>query len=208
MFYLLADTGKVCEGSCMQQLQATFVKGIRGTDPILENGMPHIAFVGRSNVGKSTLINAVVARKELARSGKKPGKTTEINLYDIQGELFLADLPGYGFAKADPKEREKLRKLILWYLTESGARFQCVVLVIDALVGVSEFDAQMLDILRRERIPYVVAANKIDKLNQKELHAALQKIALETREGEVVPCSGEKKKGIDNLRERIFGVSI
>lgn len=188
----------------MQQLNATFIKGIRGTDPILEDTRPQIVFAGRSNVGKSTLINAIVERKELARAGKRPGKTTEINFYDVNGSVLLADLPGYGFAQADPKEREKLRKLILWYLTESGAPIACVVLVIDALVGVSDFDAQMLEVLRGEGIPYIIAANKIDKLNQKDLHAALSRIALDTKEGEVVPCSGEKKKGIDKLREKIF----
>ncbi len=185
-------------------IQATFVKGIRGTDDIVTGKKPHVAFVGRSNVGKSSLVNALTGRRELARSGKKPGKTTEINFFDINGTFLLADLPGYGYAEAAPKDREKLRKLIMWYLAEADANIQTVVLVIDVVAGITEFDEQILHVLREESLPYVVAVHKVDKLNQKDLHAAVKQISLDAKEGEVMLCSSKSGKGIDALRERLF----
>src|SRR3990167_3085191 len=113
---------------------AKFVKGITGTDDILYDGIPQIAFVGRSNVGKSSVINSLVNQKELVRVGKKPGKTTEINFFLINNKFYFVDLPGYGYAKLSPAEREKARKRMLWYLTESEAR-PLVVLILDIKAG-------------------------------------------------------------------------
>ena len=89
---------------------AKFIKGIIGTDNLLTDGTPQVAFIGRSNVGKSSIINALVNRKGLVSSSSQPGKTTEINLFNINKELYFVDLPGYGYAKLSQKKREKLRK--------------------------------------------------------------------------------------------------
>src|SRR6266516_2479045 len=94
---------------------ARFIRGIIGTNDILFDGLPQIAFVRRSNVGKSSVINSLTNRKDLVKVGKKPGKTTEINFFLINERFYFVDLPGYGYARLTPAEREKIRKRMLWY---------------------------------------------------------------------------------------------
>ena len=185
----------------MQIKSARFIKGIRGTDDITHDGVPQIAFVGRSNVGKSSLINALIG-KPLAIVGKKPGKTTEINYFLINNEFYLADLPGYGYAQATPKEREKLKKLIIWYLTYSEARPKKVVLVIDSKVGVTKFDEQMIEILKEHQHPFMIVANKVDKISQGEI--VKQLASIRAHGAEVVPFSSKTGKRAESLLESIL----
>lgn len=147
---------------------AEFVKGIIGSDSILGGGQPQVAFVGRSNVGKSSLINSLVMRKDLVKSSSMPGKTREINFFLINKKFYFVDLPGYGFARMGAKGAEKIRKLILWYLGSGEARIKLVVLIVDSVVKPMPYDKEMADILRAENIPFIVIANKIDRLNQTE----------------------------------------
>ena len=130
---------------------AKFVKGIIGSDDILTDGLPQVAFVGRSNVGKSSVINSLAGVEGLVKTGKKPGKTTEINFFLINRQFYFVDLPGYGYAKLSPAEREKTRKRMLWYLTESEAR-PLVVLILDIKAGLTEFDGQMLELVEEEKL--------------------------------------------------------
>lgn len=141
---------------------AEFIKGIVGTDPILEDLHKQIVFVGRSNVGKSSVINSLTGRKNLVRSSAEPGKTQEINFFLVNKKFYFVDLPGYGFAKIPAKRREKLRKLIIWYLTYSGVTPQKIVLIIDARVGFTQLDQEMFTILKECGHPILVLANKID----------------------------------------------
>lgn len=190
----------------MSQFQvktAVFVKGVIGTDPILKTGFPQVAFVGRSNVGKSSLINSLTNRKRLAQSSSQPGKTRQINFYLINDDLYLTDLPGYGFAKIKEKGREKLRKLILWYLGSGEARPKVVVHIVDALVGATEFDTEMIEVLRAERYPVIVVANKIDRLARSKRREALDGIraalGLPGGEGGLVSYSAKTGEGRDAL---------
>jgi GTP-binding protein len=169
---------------------AEFVKGVVGTDPILEDGVPEVAFVGRSNVGKSSTINSLVNRKDLVKTSNKPGKTTEINFFALNGKkAYFVDLPGYGYAEASPKQKEKIEKLILWYLMYSGTPLHKVVIILDIKAGLTDFDAEMIRVLREQGHPYLLVANKADKLNQKELAAALRAIKEAAQEVEVVSYS-------------------
>lgn len=188
----------------MEIKRSQFVKGIRGTDQIIEDGVPQYAFVGRSNVGKSSLINALTGRNDMARVGKKPGKTTEINFFFVNNAFYLVDLPGYGYAKAVPKERAKLKKLIIWYLTYSGAKPKKVVLIVDCKVGITDFDKDMIMILNEEKHPYVIIANKIDKITQKEASAQMAKIREAAEEAPITPFSSKTGKGLKELLEIIF----
>lgn len=188
----------------MDVKSARFVKGITGEDKIIADGLPQYAFVGRSNVGKSSLINALAGESGMARVGKKPGKTTEINFFLINNAFYLVDLPGYGFAKASLAAREKLRKLIIWYLTDSGAHPSKVVLVVDSKAGMTDFDKNTLTVLRAEVHPFVVVANKIDKLTQKEASASLKQIQEIVGDALVIPFSSETKRGLSRLAEAIF----
>jgi len=184
---------------------AEFVKGIIGTDDILSDGVPEFAFVGRSNVGKSSIINALVNRKELVKTSKEPGKTTEINFFSINNrKCYFVDLPGYGYAKKSPKEKEKIEKLILWYLMYSGARPQKVALILDVKAGLTDFDEEMLRVLRGKGHPVIIIANKADKLNQKELSAQLRTIKEASHETAIFPYSAHTMKGTDALLEALF----
>ncbi len=147
---------------------ATFVKGIIGTDPILGDKRPQVAFVGRSNVGKSSVINSLVMRKNLVKSSAMPGKTREINFFLINTNRYFVDLPGYGYARISAKGADKIRKLILWYLSSGEAKPKLVVLIVDAGVEPMPYDKEMADILRAEGVNFIVLANKIDRLNQSE----------------------------------------
>jgi len=184
---------------------ATFVKGIIGTNDILTDGIPEIAFVGRSNVGKSSLINSIVNRKDLVKVGKKPGKTTEINFFSINNKkLYLVDLPGYGYAKAPTKQKEKIKKLILWYLMYANAPLHKVVLILDVKAGLTDFDKEMIRVLREQGHEYLIVANKVDKLNQKNLSKQLRSIKEDAKEATVFPYSSLTRKGSESLLNEIF----
>jgi len=188
----------------MKIQSAEFVRGIKGTNPILNSSLPQIAFVGRSNVGKSSTLNALLNRKDLVAVSKKPGKTTEINFFLVNAKIYFVDLPGYGYARADIKKREKIRKLIVWYLTSGEVRPTLVVLITDIQAGFTDFDKEMLQIIQEQGYPYVVVANKIDKLNQKEIAQELLKMKNESNVIEIFPHSAKTKKGTDVLREKLL----
>ena len=182
---------------------AEFIKGIVGTNLILEDGLPQVAFVGRSNVGKSSLLASILPKKDLVKVGKKPGKTTEINFFRINHKYYFVDLPGYGYASGGKQQIEKIRKLIIWYLTESGAR-PTVVLIIDIKAGFTQFDQDMLEILREQNHPYLIVANKIDKLNQKELSAQLSKIREVSGEHDIVLYSATHTKNPNMILDKVL----
>lgn len=166
------------------------MKGIVGTDVILTDGVPEYAFVGRSNVGKSSVINSLVNRKDLVKTSNRPGKTTEINFFGINNKkCYFVDLPGYGYAKRSPKEKESIEKLILWYLMYSNAAIAKVVLILDSKAGLTAFDEEMIRVLREKGYPLLIVANKIDKLNQKETSAQLRAIKEAAHEATVVAYS-------------------
>lgn len=135
------------------------------TDP-----MPQIAFSGRSNVGKSSLINTLLGRKSLARVSSSPGKTITINFYDIDKKLFLVDLPGYGFAKRPQQDKEKWSNLTDGYFTKNPNLdlLRLVVQLIDCRVGITEDDRMMLDYMSAAGLPHIIVMTKTDKLNKTE----------------------------------------
>ena len=190
----------------MEIQSAEFVRGIKGTNPILNSGLPQIAFVGRSNVGKSSALNALLNRKDLVLVSKKPGKTTEINFFLVNEKIYFVDLPGYGYARADIKKREKIRKLIVWYLTSGEARPALVALITDIQAGFTDFDKEMLQIIKEQGYPCVIVANKTDKLNQKEIARELLKMKNESSEIEIFPHSAKTKEGTNMLREKLLGI--
>ena len=141
------------------------------TDPMVQ-----IAFSGRSNVGKSSLINSLLGRKSLARVSSAPGKTITVNFYDVDKKLFLVDLPGYGFAKRKPEDKEKWSMLTDGYFTNNKNidLLRLVVQLIDSRVGPTADDEMMLAFLRDAQIPFIVVATKTDKLNATEKRQAME----------------------------------
>lgn len=192
----------------MKITSAEFVKGLRGSDESLSDGVPQIAFIGRSNVGKSSILNALTGVKKLARVGDKPGKTTEINLFLINKTHYFVDLPGYGFAQAGVQEREKLRKLIIWYFTSDEAHPVQTVIILDSKAGLTRFDQEMIKMLQEKKRPYMIVLNKVDKLSQKDLAAQITKVKEIAGTKDILQTSTESGKGIDALRDRIFESAI
>jgi GTP-binding protein len=188
----------------MEIKTAEFIKGIIGTNEILEDGIPQVAFVGRSNVGKSSVINSLANRKKLVKSSSTPGRTKQINFFLINKEIYFVDLPGYGFIKAPLKRKEKIRRMILWYLFRSGVEFKKVVLIIDARIGPSEFDEEMSGLLNENKYPVVVVVNKIDKLNKSKLIRQLKIIQEKVGDNVIIPYSAKTKKGRNELLVEIF----
>ena len=180
-----------------------FARGISGTDGILMDGKPQIAFVGRSNVGKSSTLNALLGAVH-ARTSATPGKTQEINFFELDGKAYFVDLPGYGFAMMPKPDADKIRKHIIWYLTGKEVHPRALVLIIDAKVGVTDHDRELIDIARHEGHPFLLVANKIDKLNQKERKDALLELENEFPDVECLPFSALKKENVSALRTRLF----
>lgn len=188
---------------------AKFMRGIAGTDELLSDGTPQVAFIGRSNVGKSSIINSLVHQKgpdgnPLARTSNTPGMTQQINIYEINRSLYLLDLPGYGYAKASPAMKERLQKLIYWYLFDSGHEQKKVVLVIDAKVGPTDQDLQMLQALRESQKNILIVANKIDKVKKQEYTEKLQAFIELPGGPKFILYSSEEKIGVQELTQAIL----
>ncbi len=132
--------------------------------------IPQVAFSGRSNVGKSSLINTLIGRKALARVSSSPGKTITVNFYSVDKKLYLVDLPGYGFAKRNPEDKKKWSALTDGYFTANKNidRLSLVLQLVDSRIGPTADDEMMLDFLHSAQIPFVVVATKADKLNATE----------------------------------------
>ena len=187
----------------MKVKSTKFIKGIVGYDPILADGIPQIAFVGRSNVGKSSLINTITS-SSISRTSSFPGRTQEINIFLINNQYYLVDLPGYGFARASGIGREKIGELIDSYLFNSLYGPKRIVMIIDANVGMTEKDILMLRELEDHGKDFIIIANKIDKMTQSEYHSKMKEINNITKEHQVIPFSTKKRNGIDALNDLIF----
>ncbi|MBR3225827.1 MAG: YihA family ribosome biogenesis GTP-binding protein [Atopobiaceae bacterium] len=164
---------------------------------------PEVAFVGRSNVGKSSLINKLVQRKALARTSSQPGKTANINFYEADG-IRLVDLPGYGYAKVSGAERQRWADLIAGYF-EQERSFNLVVALVDIRHDAQKLDAQMLDFLEDAELPFVVALTKADKLSRskQDQQAARLSKQLAIQRANMIITSAQKGTGIDELRRRV-----
>ncbi|MBQ7499602.1 MAG: YihA family ribosome biogenesis GTP-binding protein [Clostridia bacterium] len=172
----------------------------------------HIVFSGRSNVGKSSLINTLLGRKKLARVSSSPGKTITVNFYNVDGKMYFVDLPGYGFAKRPPDEKKKWSLLVESYFASMTERNDdmLVVQLIDAKVGITSDDSMMLDWMNGNGVNYVVAATKCDKLNKTAFTAGISSILGDpsVEEGtDVVPFSSLNGDGKNELLNIIFDFS-
>ena len=175
------------------------VCGITSTLP--DNTLPEIAFAGKSNVGKSSLINALMNRKSYARISATPGKTQTINFYNINEELYLVDLPGYGYAKVSEKEKERWGKMIERYLHQSK-QLKAVFLLIDIRHDPSGNDKMMYQWIVDQGYQPIIIATKLDKIKRSQIQKQLKAIrtGLNVLPGTVmIPFSSETKQGRDDL---------
>lgn len=172
-------------------------------DPLVQ-----VAFSGRSNVGKSSLINALLGRKSLARVSSAPGKTITINFYEVDKKLYLVDLPGYGFAKRTFEDKQQWSALTDGYFTSNKNidRLALVLQLVDSRIGPTKDDEMMLDFLRESQIPFVIVATKTDKLNATERKKNLEAIAKHPLAAgvKVIPFSALKGEGKEELWKTVF----
>lgn len=174
------------------------------TSKIPENIHPEVAFAGKSNVGKSSLINALMNRKSLARTSSQPGKTQTINFYNINGAIYFVDLPGYGYAKANERVKAQWGKMIENYLHRSG-QLKTVFLLIDIRHAPSKNDCIMYDWICRQGFHPIIIATKLDKIKRSQIQKQINLIRT-TLEAEpdtlFIPFSAETKQG----REEIYAI--
>lgn len=171
------------------------------TSKLPDTGRPEVAFAGKSNVGKSSLINGLMNRKALARTSAQPGKTQTINFYNINELMYLVDLPGYGFAKVSASEKEKWGKLIERYLHNSKD-LKAVFLLVDIRHAPSANDKQMYDWICHNGYEPVIIATKLDKLKRSQVQKNVKAIkdGLKLRPGSrIIPFSAETKQGRDEI---------
>jgi GTP-binding protein len=165
-------------------------------------GPRQVAVLGRSNVGKSSLINSLARDKKLAKTSATPGRTQLINLFGFGKEFVLVDLPGYGYAKASSGKRDALKDLIVGYLEEAGP-LAGAVLITDARLGPTDLDKDMLDALVRADIPVILVANKIDKLSRSERTERLRSLGVAHPGLRLLAHSSENGDGRGELVEEI-----
>ena len=171
--------------------------------------LPEVAFAGRSNVGKSSLINKLVRRKKLARVSNTPGRTREINFFEVNGQFVMADLPGYGYAKVSKEKKAAWRPLIEGYLRRSPS-LKGVVLLMDVRRIPSQDDLQMLEFLAELGTPTIVVATKIDKVLRAQRDQRLRELVLAAGVDaeQVIPFSAVNGEGRDDLAEAIANLVI
>lgn len=167
----------------------------------LPKNIAEVIFCGRSNVGKSSTINALCSQKKLARTSKTPGRTRTVNVYSVSMGRWIIDLPGYGFARVSPQEKELWQKMIETCIAERKSK-KMVYIIVDALVGPTELDYDMACWLGEHAVPFRIVANKCDKVPQVDMDAVTDKIAehFETDKKNVFAVSAKEKSGIDRLR--------
>ena len=180
------------------------------TSKIPENLLPEIAFAGKSNVGKSSLINGLMNRKSLARTSSQPGKTQTINFYNINEQLYFVDLPGYGYAKVSESIKQKWGKMIENYLHKSK-QLKAVFLLIDIRHEPSANDRNMYEWMTYHGYEPIIIATKLDKINrsQRQKHIKMIRQSLSMPgEGKIFPFSAVTKEGRDEIWEYIEGLLI
>ena len=187
--------------------KAEFILSAAAPKDFLRDGLPQIAFAGRSNVGKSSVINRLLNRKNFARVGAAPGKTTHINYFKIDNAFYLVDLPGYGYAKVSQAEKDRWGRLMESYFADPGL-MTLGVMIVDSRHKPTADDCTMAQWFRDAGCPLVVVANKLDKLKKSETGPNLQRVRETLELGEdvpVIPFSAEKGDGKQELLDLILG---
>ena len=190
----------------MNLQKVEFIKSAAQPNAFIRDGLPQIAFSGKSNVGKSSVLNCVLQRKNFARVGQKPGKTIHINYFKVDEQAYFVDLPGYGYAQVAASERERWGKLMERYFAEPE-HISLGVMIVDARHAPTKLDCVMAELFQSTGRPFLVVANKLDKLKPREIEPNMKRIretlALDDST-ELIPFSAEKGTGRSELVQAIF----
>ncbi len=184
-----------------------FVKGVVDVAGLPDDNLPEVAFAGRSNVGKSSLLNALLGRQGLARTSNTPGRTRELNYFRLGEALYVVDMPGYGYARASKSLVRDWNHLIRDYL-RGRTQLKRVFLLIDSRHGVKDNDKETMELMDKSAVSYQLVLTKTDKLKASEAEAVIAATAEQAaRHGadypEIVATSAEKKQGIEDLRQAV-----
>lgn len=184
---------------------AEFIKSAASPKQFIQSSLPCVAFAGKSNVGKSSVINRLLNRKNFARVGSEPGKTIHVNYFLIDGKLYIVDLPGYGYAKVSRSERERWGKLMEDFF--ASELFRLGVMIVDARHKPTADDITMAEWFKSSDCPFAIVANKLDKLKKSEIepNMALIRSTLELDESvKIIPFSAEKGQGREELMSELI----
>lgn len=186
-----------------------FIRSAARPADFIHDSLPKIAFAGKSNVGKSSVLNRVLQRKNFARVGQKPGKTIHINYFKIDRKAYFVDLPGYGYAQVSASEKERWGALMEAYFAESQ-EIALGVMIVDARHEPTKLDCVMAELFRSTGCPFVVVANKLDKLKSSKIAPNMARIRATLKlpdETELIPFSAEKGTGRDTLLRAIIAAA-
>ena len=190
--------------------EVSFLKGVAGIDGLPPDREAEVCFIGRSNVGKSSLINALFERRNLARTSKTPGRTQELNFFSLGEKSYIVDLPGYGYAKASKDKRSDWQTLIKSYIAERRS-LKRVFTLVDARHGLKDNDREFFSFLDTYAVNYQIILTKIDKVKKTELPKLLDEINSKIEEHpacnpEFLMTSAIKKSGISEIRDVMFSI--
>lgn len=207
-----ADDARIEAGRLLFAGDCHFVLGVAREDQLPDTDLQEVGFAGRSNVGKSSLINALTGRKALARTSNTPGRTRELNFFDLGGRLMLVDLPGYGYAKASKRDVTAWNRLIHRYLA-GRVQLARVCLLIDARHGVKPNDREIMKLLDQAAVSYQVILTKADKLPPKALAATSAGVEAELRKHpaafpSVIATSAQTGAGLPELRAELASFAV
>jgi len=192
----------------MKIQSAEFVKTVSINDKkVYFDARNEIVFVGRSNVGKSSLMNALMHKKDLVKTSSKPGKTRNANIFLVNEKYYFTDLPGYGFAKLGQSLREDLDALISWYLEERKQYLKKVVLVVDAKIGPQEKDIEMMKFLSEQELSPVIVLSKCDRLGKNDINKSIAHTQSVFFGQQILAISSSKWDGILELK-KLLGESL
>ena len=190
----------------MNLQKVEFIKSAAQPNAFLNDLLPQIAFSGKSNVGKSSVLNCVLQRKNFARVGQKPGKTVHINYFKVDDKAYFVDLPGYGYAQVAESEKERWGKLMESYFAQAE-KITLGVMIVDARHEPTKLDIVMAELFQSTGCPFVVVANKLDKLKKSEIEPNMERIRATLKlkpETNLIPFSAEKGIGRGDLVSEIF----
>ncbi len=206
------EESEIETGRLLFAKEAKFMLSVPDIDSLPDMDLPEIAFAGRSNVGKSSLINALTNRKNLAITANYPGRTQMLNYFNLDGRMRLVDMPGYGFAKAPKKMVQNWTRLIYDYL-KGRANLRRVFILVDARHGLKETDHKIMDSLDKAAVTFQIVLTKADKLKPAELEKTIEKVIADSakyiaRFPEVMATSSVKETGIAELRAEIASFAL
>jgi len=184
-----------------------FMLSVARLEQLPPDDLNEVAFAGRSNVGKSSLINALFGRKDVAKTSATPGRTQQLNYFCVQKKLYMVDLPGYGYAKAPTAEVKRWQDVLKTYL-RGRANLRRVFLLIDSRTGLKKADEDILKLLDESAVPYQIVLTKTDKVSKAAAENLIKDIALKLKNHaaahtEILATSAEKKLGLDEVRSEI-----